>query len=261
MVLYLDDLKRASVRIGGIVDLSTVDWPSRICSVIFFSGCNFKCPYCQNGRLVDPNYGKCLEIEEVVKLVMRGRPLIEGVVISGGECTLQPEGLVGLCRKLKEVGLIVGIDTNGSMPHVLEGLVQEGLVDRVAIDVKAPLEPKVYEEVVGLPGQGENVVKSVERSLSLLLKSSVEVEARFLVVPNMTNNANYVREVAKKVRGVTRFIVQQFRPEVDLLDPSFKRLRPPARQELLELARVALEEGLSNVYIRTREHGLEKVKR
>jgi len=260
-VPYLDDLKRISVRIGGIVDLSTVDWPSRICSVIFFSGCNFKCPYCQNGRLVDPNYGKCLEVEEVVKLVMRSRPLIEGVVISGGECTLQPEGLAGLCRRLKEVGLIVGIDTNGSMPHVLEGLLQEGLVDRVAIDVKAPLEPKVYEEVVGLPGRGENVVKSVEKSLNLLLKSSVEVEARFLAVPGMTNNANYVREVAKKVRGVARFIIQQFRPEADLLDPSFKKLKPPARQELLELARVALEEGLSNVYIRTREHGLEKVKR
>lgn len=261
MVPYLDNLKKVSIRIGGIVDLSTVDWPSRICSVIFFSGCNFRCPYCQNGKLVDPNYGKCFKVEEVVKLVMRSRPLIEGVVVSGGECTLQPEGLASLCRRLKEVGLIVGIDTNGSTPHVLDGLLQEGLIDRVAIDVKAPLEPKVYEEVVGLPGRGENVVKSIERSLNLLLKSSIEVEARLLVVPNVTNNANYVREIAKKVRGVTRFIIQQFRPEADLLDPSFRRLRPPTRQELLELAQVALEEGLSNVYIRTREHGLERVRR
>jgi pyruvate formate lyase activating enzyme len=257
----LDDLKKDNIRIGGIVDLSTVDWPSRICSVVFFSGCNFRCPYCQNGKLVDPNYGRCLEVEEVVRLVMRSRPLIEGVVITGGECTLQPDGLVHLCRRLKEVGLLVGVDTNGSMPHVLGKLLQEKLVDRVAIDVKAPLEPKIYEEVVGLQGRGDDVVKSVEKSLDLLLKYSVEVEARFLVVPNMTNNTNYVREIARKIRGVTRLVIQQFRPEADLLDPSFKKVRPPTRQELLALAQVALEEGLSNVYIRTREHGLEKARR
>ncbi len=257
----MDNLKRVSVRIGGVVDLSTVDWPSRICSVIFFSGCNFRCPYCQNGKLVDPNYGKHLEVEEIVKLVLRGRPLTEGVVITGGECTLQPEGLARLCRRLKEVGLSVGIDTNGSMPHVLNELLQEGIVDRVAIDVKAPLEPGIYEEVIGLRGRGEDVVRSVERSLDLLLKSGLEVEARYLAVPSVTSSANYVREVAKKVRGVARFVIQQFRPEADLLDPSFKRVRAPTRQELLELAQVALEEGLSNVYIRTREHGLERVRR
>jgi pyruvate formate lyase activating enzyme len=259
VVPYLDDLKKSGIRIGGIVDLSTVDWPSRICSVVFFSGCSFRCPYCQNGKLVDPNYGRWLEIEEVVKLIMRSRPLVEGVVMTGGECTLQPEGLAHLCQRLKEVGLLVGIDTNGSMPNVLDGLLREGLVDRVAIDVKAPLEPKIYEEVVGLPGRGGDVVESVRRSLDLLLKSGVEVEARFLVVPNMTNNADYVREVARKVRGAAKFVIQQFRPEGDLLDPSLKRLRPPTRRELLTLAQVALEEGLSNVYIRTREYGLERV--
>jgi len=260
VVPYLDSLKRVSVRISGIVDLSTVDWPSRVCSVVFFSGCNFRCPFCQNGKLVDPNYGKSLEVEEVVKLIMRSKPLIEGVVVTGGECTLQPEGLVRLCQRLKEIGLIVGIDTNGSMPHVLNRLLQEKLVDRVAIDVKAPLEPKIYEGVAGLPGRGEDVVKSIDRSLNLLLESGIEVEARFLVVPSMTSDANYVREVAEKVRRATRFVIQQFRPEADLLDSSLKRLKAPTRQELLALARIALELGLSNVYIRTREHGLEKVK-
>ena len=259
MVPYLDGLKKINVRIGGIVDLSTIDWPSRLCSVVFFSGCNFRCPYCQNGKLVNPSYGKCLEVKEVVELIMRSRPLIEGVVISGGECTLQPEGLALLCQRLKRAGLVVGVDTNGSMPHVLDELLREKLVDRVAIDVKAPFEPKIYEEVVGLPGRGEDVVRSVERSLDLLLKSGIEVEARFLAVPNITNNVNYVREVAKKIRGVTRFVIQQFRPEADLLDPSLKGLKPPTRRELLALARAALEEGLSDVYIRTKEHGLEKV--
>lgn len=257
----MEGSKKLKIRIGGIVDISTVDWISRICNVVFFSGCNFKCPYCQNGKLVDPSYGKSLEVDEVVKVVLRSNPLIEGVVLTGGECTLQAEGLISLCEKLRESGLSVGIDTNGSMPHVLEELLGKGLVDRVAIDVKAPLDPKIYGEVVGLPSQGDIVVKAVKKTLDLLLKSGVEVETRFLAVPTMTCNVDYVKEVARRVRGATRFMIQQFRPEVDLLDPSLKRLKPPTRQELLALARIAIEEGVSEVYIRTKENGLEKVKR
>lgn len=257
----MENSRKLKIRIGGIVDVSTVDWPSRLCNVVFFSGCNFKCPYCQNGKLVDPNYGKSLEVDEVVKMVLRSKPLIEGVVLSGGECTLQVEGLIGLCERLRESGLSVGIDTNGSMPHVLEELLERKLVDRVAIDVKAPLDPRIYGEVVGLPSQGDVIVKDVKRTLELLLKSKIEVEARFLAVPTITCNADYVREVARKVRGATRFVIQQFRPEADLLDSSLKRLKPPTRQELLALAHIAMEEDISEVYIRTKEHGIEKVKK
>ncbi|MEM0232450.1 MAG: anaerobic ribonucleoside-triphosphate reductase activating protein [Candidatus Nezhaarchaeales archaeon] len=252
---------KLKVRIGGIIDISTIDWLSRICNVVFFSGCNFKCPYCQNGKLVDPNYGRSLEVDEVVREVLRSKPLIEGVVLSGGECTLQAEGLINLCEKLRRSGLRIGIDTNGSIPHVVEELLKRGLIDRVAIDIKAPLDPKLYGEVVGLPGQGDVIVRSVERTLELLLRSRIEVEARFLAVPTITCSTGFVREVAKKVRKATRFVIQQFRPEANLLDPSLKRLKSPTRQELLKLAFAAMEEGVSEVYIRTKEHGLEKVKR
>ncbi|MDH5815985.1 MAG: anaerobic ribonucleoside-triphosphate reductase activating protein [Candidatus Nezhaarchaeota archaeon] len=257
----MENSSKLKIRIGGIIDISTVDWPSKICTVVFFSGCNFRCPYCQNGKLVDFSYGKSLEINEIVRAVLRSKPLIEGVVLSGGECTLQAEGLINLCKELRKSDLSIGIDTNGSMPHVLEELLERRLVDRVAIDVKAPLEPKIYGEVIGLPGQGDVVVRNVERTLELLLKSGIEVEVRFLAVPTMTCSTDYVREVAKKTRGATRFVIQQFRPEADLLDPSLKRLRPPTRQELLTLAFTAMEEGASEVYIRTREHGLEKFRR
>ncbi|MEM4576977.1 MAG: anaerobic ribonucleoside-triphosphate reductase activating protein [Candidatus Nezhaarchaeales archaeon] len=251
----------SKVKIGGIVDVSTVDWPLKICNVVFFSGCNFRCPFCQNGRLVDPSYGKVLEVDEVIKLVLRSKPLIDGVVISGGECTLQAEGLIDLCRELKRKSLSVGIDTNGSIPNVIEELLKEQLVDRVAIDIKAPLDPKIYERVIGLMGQGEAIVSNIGKSLDLLLRSNIEVEARFLAVPGLTCNVDYVREVARRVRGVTRLVIQQFRPEAELLDPSLKSLKSPTRQELITMANAAIGEGLSNVYIRTREHGFEKVKR
>jgi len=254
-------LKRAKVRIGGIVDISTVDWPSKVCSVVFFSGCNFRCPYCQNGKLINANYGREFEVDDIVKLVLRSKPLIEGVVITGGECTLQPEGLMELCRNLKKHGLNVGIDTNGSKPEVIESMIKEGIIDRVALDVKAPLDPKIYEQVTGLPGHGEDIVMKIEKTLNILLSSSIEVEARVLIVPNLMYDVDHVKMIAKKVKGVTRLVLQQFRPEADLLDPSLKSLKPPTRQELLIRAKAALDEGIENVYIRTREHGFEKVKR
>lgn len=256
----MKETRNSKVKIGGVIDISTVDWPSKICNVVFFSGCNFRCPYCQNGKFVDPSYGKFLEVNEVINLVLRSKPLIDGVVISGGECTLQAEGLIDLCRELKRRNISVGIDTNGSIPNVIEELLKEQLVDRIAIDVKAPLDPNIYERVIGLIGQGETVVSNVEKSLDLLLRSNIEVEARFLAVPGLTCNVDYAREVARRVRGVTRFVIQQFRPEAELLDPSLKSLKPPTRQELITMANAAIVEGLSNVYIRTREYGLERVK-
>jgi len=249
------------VRIGGIIDISTVDWPSKVCSVVFFSGCNFRCPYCQNGKLINANYGKEFEVDDIIKLVLRSKPLIEGVVITGGECTLQPEGLMELCRNLKRHSLSVGIDTNGSKPEVIEEMIKEGIIDRVALDVKGPLDPKIYEQVIGLPGHGEDVVKKVERTLDILLNSNIEAEVRVLVVPNLMYDVNYIKMIARRVRGVTRLIIQQFRPDADLPDLNLKSLKPPTRQELLIRAKAALDEGVENVYIRTREHGLERVKK
>ena len=251
------------VRIGGIVDISTVDWTSKVCSVIFFSGCNFKCPYCQNSKLIDINYGREVEVDDLVNYVLKSKMLIEGVVITGGECTLQLEGLKSLCRKLKEQGLGVGIDTNGSNPKAIRELLEEGLIDRVALDVKAPLEePNVYEKVVGLPGQGEVVVNRVEETLDILLAiKNLEVEVRVLVVPTLMDDDQYIKLIARRVKGATRLIIQQFRPEADLLDQTLKAAKPPSRQELIHKAKIALDEGVENVFIRTRENGLERVKK
>ncbi|MDI9619716.1 MAG: anaerobic ribonucleoside-triphosphate reductase activating protein [Candidatus Nezhaarchaeota archaeon] len=249
------------VRIGGIVDLSTVDWPFNLCSVVFFSGCNFRCPYCQNAKLVDPSYGKLVDVDEVVKEVSRNKGLIDGVVISGGECTLQLDALIKLSRSLKGSNLKVGIDTNGSTPEAVEELIKEGLLDRVALDVKAPLNPEIYGKVIGLPQSGDEVVRRVEKTISALLKAGIEVEVRVLVVPGLMDGLDNVRRIARTVKYATRLVIQQFRPEADLLDGGLKSLKPHSRVELIAKARAALSEGVKNVYVRTREGGLEKVGR
>lgn len=246
---------------GGIIDLSTVDWPLKVCSVIFFSGCNFRCPFCQNGKLVDASYGREIEVRSLVNLILKSKPLIDGVVITGGECTLQREGLIELCRELRRQGLEVGVDTNGSTPEVIELLLEENIINRVALDVKAPLDSKAYEKAIGLPGHGERVIKEVEKTLDILLRSNVEVEVRTLIVPGFLDDVDSIRMIARRIVGVTKFVIQQFRPEADLLDQSLKSMRPPTKQELLIMAKAALSEGVKNVYIRTRENGLERVAR
>jgi len=129
---------RVKVNFGGFVDLSTIDWPGRAVCTVFLRGCPLRCSYCHNAAI---QAGSDLrEIEEVIAKIRAARPLISGVIFSGGEPTLQSEPLLALARAAKEMGLLVGIQTNGYFPGTLEALIRERLVDRVALDYKSRWE-------------------------------------------------------------------------------------------------------------------------
>lgn len=133
--------------IGGFTKLSTVDWPGKLAAVVFTRGCNFRCPWCHNKNLVWPElYGTELPEKEVLLYLKKRKRYLDGVVITGGEPTIQ-ESLPAFLRKIKNIGLMVKIDTNGSNPNMLERLLKEGLLDALAVDVKAPL--KKYPAVIG----------------------------------------------------------------------------------------------------------------
>jgi len=248
------------VRLGGIVDTSTVDWYGKVSMVVFFAGCNFRCPFCQNASLIPMGSGKAVSLEYVLDRVRTNRFLLDAVCVTGGEPTLQAEGLMELCRLVKSEGLLTSLDTNGSRPEVVEALVSEGLLDRVALDIKGPLNPDVYGRVIGLPGRAGSVLEKVLKTVEALRGTDIVVELRTTVVPGMLDWVEAVREIAKFVsRYGFAYSLQQFSPMGDLLDPSLKSVKPPSREELRELARVALEEGVSEVYVKTREYGLERV--
>ena len=158
------------MRIGGLQKTTLLDFPGKISAAVFTQGCNFLCPYCHNPDLV--LYGRePLALDAVVAFLAKRRNVLEGVVISGGEPTLQ-EDLFSFCATLKSLGFAVKLDTNGSKPHVLRQLLQADLLDYVAMDVKA--HPKRYPAILCPQDLGDNIA----HSMALLEESPVPHEFR-----------------------------------------------------------------------------------
>ena len=252
------------MRIGGIVDMSTVDWYGNVSLVVFFSGCNFRCPYCQNSGLLPLDSGEEVDLETIRKRItlnMSPVPELDAVVFSGGEPLLQPACLLEAAKLVKGLGLKLMLDTNGSIPKAAEPLLVEGLVDRVALDIKAPLTTLEYNRVAGISGDSAHVVEGVKRTLALCNSHGVEVEARTTIAPTVSDDPEFIRHIAREIKGrCTVYYLQQFDNTGDILNPELKALQPPTRENLKELAKVAVKEGVRNVYVKTRKHGLEGVR-
>ncbi len=147
------------MRIKGFEPFSASDWPGRLAAVIFCGGCNLACGYCHNSRLIH-DAAPWLDEEEVFAELERRRFMLDGVVVSGGESTLQPD-LAEKTARLKEMGYLVKLDTNGLRPEVLKPLLESGSVDFVALDFKTPLDDAWVAKSCGArPGSAERIRES-----------------------------------------------------------------------------------------------------
>lgn len=182
-----------ALPVGGFLPQSLIDWPGHIAAVLYTSGCNFRCPFCHNPELVLPaEFGAqpLIPFEEVLERIARNRTLLGGVVVTGGEPTIH-EGLPGALRVLKGLGLGVKLDTNGSRPEMLRQLIEEGLVDEVAMDVKAPLEPDAYSRLSGVACPPE-LLGRIRDSLLLLRRSGVSHSLRCTLVKGLHTTEDVV---------------------------------------------------------------------
>lgn len=217
------------MELKGWVRTSLIDYPGRIATVLFTGGCDFRCPMCHNADLVlRPGEMATLPQEEVWNFLSRRVGLVEGVVITGGEPTLQA-GLLPFLRRVREQGMDVKLDTNGYHPDLLASLLDEKLVDYVALDVKAP--PGKYPL---LAGRADLDLRRVERSIALLRGSGIPCEFRTTVVPEMLAEED-VEEIARWIAGAERYVLQQFRP-LGTLDPSLETTAPYPVERLREMA-------------------------
>ncbi len=158
-----------TILFGGMQKFSLCDYPGKTAAVLFTQGCNFRCPFCHNGfLLVSGNQGNQLREKDILAFLEKRSGLLEGVVISGGEPTLQP-GLTDFCYQVRERGFQVKLDTNGSRPEVLDRLLDAALVDFVAMDIKAPLAR--YSVLTGTPVD----TARIRRSIELLSDSDIPV--------------------------------------------------------------------------------------
>ena len=190
------------MKIAGIQKCSMVDYPGKMSAVVFTRGCNLDCYYCHNHWLI-PDSDEALHREEdVMRFLERRVGRLDAVVVSGGEPTLQRD-LEGFIRKVRDLGYPIKLDTNGTNPDVLRRLVDEGLLDYVAMDVKAPRER--YQEICGAVD-----VDAVDASIQILLEGRVDYEFRTTLAPELTDSD--IERIGVWILGARRHVLQQFRP-------------------------------------------------
>ncbi|MFH0896584.1 MAG: anaerobic ribonucleoside-triphosphate reductase activating protein [Candidatus Bathyarchaeota archaeon] len=248
------------IRVGSLLDLSTIDWPNHITLMLFCSGCNFHCPFCMNATLIPADSGGEIGIELIEGRVLGNIGFVDAIGATGGEPGLQPEPVIALFRWAKKKTVKTFLNTNGSNPQLIEQLLAENLLDHVAIDVKAPLRPEAYSRVIGLSRGVEGIVANVRQSLELCRKAGLSVEVRTTVVPTLIEDEKSIREIIRVARDCSTYVLQQYFPFEEVPDEKLRRVKPPGRDALVKLARVSLEEGAGEVYIRTRENGMERIK-
>ena len=202
------------MRFGGLQKTSLIDYPGKISCVFFLSGCNFDCPYCHNAELVNDNpiYCESLDDTEVDDFLKHHRGLIDGVVISGGEPTLQ-EDLAIFCEKIKKLGYSVKLDTNGSKPNVLKKLLDYGLVDYIAMDIKT--DPLHYDPIIKKGCNPDNVLSSIR----LIMESGPAYEFRTTSVKGLVDEDN-IFTILQIIKDAERYALQPFQNN-NVLHPEF----------------------------------------
>jgi len=222
------------MKFGGLQKNSLLDYPGKISAVLFANGCNFTCPFCHNPQLVRGwNKGKAVFGEKKVYAFLKDRlDFIEGVVISGGEPTLQ-EDLAAVCRHIKELGFAVKLDTNGSRPQVIRHLIDQKLVDYFAMDIKTL--PANYSPVIQTGYRPENI----EESIRIIMDSAPAYEFRTTCVRPLVSE-NTIVEISRLIRGAKLYVLQQFR-NTGVLEPEFFEKYPDqyGKQDLLNFKTLA----------------------
>lgn len=190
------------MQILGLEKLSLVDYNSYACAVIFTGGCNFRCPFCHNSGLVENSVEK-INVEDVMDFLNKRYGLLEAVCISGGEPTLQP-GLVDFIKQIKQIGYKIKLDTNGTNPKVLKELIDNKLIDYVAMDIKNCFDK--YKITAGIDNIELNDIKS---SINILKKSIIDYEFRTTLVGEL-HDSESIEKMAKELDGAKRLYLQRF---------------------------------------------------
>lgn len=202
------------MRIDGLQKMTLLDFPGKVACTVFTGGCNFRCPFCHNALLVTelpqkPDY----TVDEILGFLKKRQGLLDGVAITGGEPLMNPD-IDSFIKEIRKLGYSVKLDTNGSFPERLEKIVNDGLADYVAMDIKNCKEK--YAETVGLSSFG---LSKVERSVDFLKNGPVDYEFRTTVVREF-HTVDDIRKTAEWISGAKRYFLQNFVDSGNLIDPS-----------------------------------------
>ncbi len=219
------------MTIGGLQKVTLIDYPGKVACTVFLTRCNFRCPFCYSRELVleeEIEKQPKMEIENFFSFLEEKRGLLDACVVCGGEPTLNPE-LKDFLKRIKEKGFLIKIDTNGYLPEKLKELIEERLVDYIAMDIKAPLSEEKYSQAAGTKVDVERIKKSIE----LIKNSGIDYEFRTTIVPGLHEKEDII-EMAKAIGPAKRYFLQSFRSEKGTLDYNLKGIRPFSEEEIKE---------------------------
>ncbi len=233
------------MKISGLQKMTLLDYPGKVACTVFLGGCNFRCPFCHNSELLGQNAPQFIMADELFAFLQKRQGLLEAVCISGGEPTLQPK-LSEFISKIKELNFLVKLDTNGYRPDVLRQLLEDGLLDYVAMDVKNDLEH--YPLTCGLNSMDIN---AIQESLSLLLQVKTEYELRTTVVEQLHNADSFKSITAMLQRLSPEHKCQKYflQPFVDRETVIYSNFTAPSEERLFEYKKI-LEQASEIVAIR-----------
>jgi pyruvate formate lyase activating enzyme len=212
------------MRIAGLQKISMVDYPGLICATVFTQGCNFRCGFCHNRDLMTTDADFVFSQQEFFGYLDSRKNMIEGVCVTGGEPTFWPD-LPDFIRQVKNTGLKLKLDTNGSNPEMIKDLLQAGLLDYIAMDVKTSLEKYRLFKVP------EKTEELLARSIQEIISSEIPYEFRTTCVPGVVTEED-ICSIARVIKGAKKYCLQQFRPHENVLDEGFSRIKPYSKQEL-----------------------------
>lgn len=189
--------------IGGFQKMTVQDFPGKIACIIFTHGCNFRCPFCHNATLVTEESDQFTE-DEILSYLIKRQGVLDGVCISGGEPLIHGEEIFSLMQKIKDLGYLIKLDTNGYLPNRLQQALDRGLVDYVAMDIKNCLDK--YPQTAGL---GSIDTESIKKSIDIIKESGIDYEFRTTVTKELHTPQDFVK-IGELIRGAKRYYIQNF---------------------------------------------------
>lgn len=226
------------MKIGGLQKMTMLDFPGKIACTIFTYGCNLRCPFCHNATLVTEE-PELFSVDEILSYINKRKGVLDGVCITGGEPLLQPD-IIDLMKKIKSAGLEVKLDTNGAYPEKLREVIDAGLVDYVAMDIKNSKEK--YPLTTGVKNLD---ITPFEKSVEILMSSGIEYEFRTTIVREL-HTLEDMKKIGEWIKGAKRYFLQSFVDSGSLIGEGYSA----HEKNTLEAFVQALSEYIPSVQLR-----------
>lgn len=212
--------------IGGLQKTTLLDYPNKVAATIFTIGCNFRCSFCHNADIVK-GISRVIPAYRILLFLKKRKKLLDAVCLTGGEPTIQ-RSLISFIKKIKELGYLVKLDTNGARPDLIERLIADKLIDYAAMDIKAVWEdyPKVTCRLFDL--------EAIKKSATILLRGGVDYEFRSTVLP-VLHSEDYIVKMAEQIKGAKKYYLQPFKSEKKLVNDNFVGEKTYSRKQLNEI--------------------------